>query len=171
MLLLRRGTSSSCHAGTLLAVVAPLQLVLVPCIVLAQLFGGQYNEWDQPEGKKGEGEESLGSVFSLCPRNCSQIGCGEKCWPSMWEGIVGVGVTEIWWEGRGLSACPKRGDSGAELAATGETTASYSVTETQSLHCLLHSGPDSHRDLKLNFAKPKTWIGYHVPCIFYVRLM
>lgn len=58
--------------------------------------------------EKGEGEESLGSVFSLCSRNCSQIGCGEKCWPSLWEGTVGVGVTEILqWEGRGLSACPK----------------------------------------------------------------
>lgn len=39
----------------MLAVVAPLQLVLIPYIVLAQLFGGRHHEWDQPEGKRGGG--------------------------------------------------------------------------------------------------------------------
>lgn len=68
VLLLHPGTSSSCHAGTLLAVVAPLQFVLIPGIVLAQLFAGQRSEWDQPEAKKGVGEESLGSCFLPLPQ-------------------------------------------------------------------------------------------------------
>lgn len=68
VLLLHPGTSSSCHAGTLLAVVAPLQFVLIPGIVLAQLFAGPRSEWDQPEAKKGVGEESLGSCFLPLPQ-------------------------------------------------------------------------------------------------------
>lgn len=53
--------------------------------------------------KRGWGKNHLGAVFSLCPRNNLQTGCGEECWRSMWEGPVGVGVTEILqWEGRGL---------------------------------------------------------------------
>lgn len=53
--------------------------------------------------KRGWGKNHSGAVFSLCPRNNLQTGCGEECWRSMWEGPVGVGVTEILqWEGRGL---------------------------------------------------------------------